>query len=249
MCHFLHVKLMVHVSCPLTKCLVGACGPSGVSVQLVSTSSSCYPWRGAVCFEVQNAGSSLRAELQHQSSQTDFHTSTWAGEHLSVLTNHTRDCDKPLCESSLIFLYGYQSRSNGSLATLTCRPNNLKYLVNNVHHCLFVLLSSVEHLLWNEQPGVRLFRLFAPGVWLTLNHYIRFYRAPILYHASQFSNHCFGHDVNLAPINRNLVMAYRLQIYYFDAASGFWKDTVPQEINQMGIQNCYGGLLLGTVYY
>lgn len=103
----------------------------------------------------------------------------------------------------------------------------------------FVLLSSVEHLLWHEQPGVRLFRLFAPRAWLTPKHYIRFYLVPILYHASQFSNHCFGHDVNLAPINRNLVTAYRLHIYYFVPLSGFWKDTVPQEIKQMGIQNYY----------
>lgn len=104
----------------------------------------------------------------------------------------------------------------------------------------FVLLSSVEHLLWHEQPGVRLFRLFAPRAWLTPNHYIRFYLVPILYHASQFSNHCFGHDVNLAPINRNLVTAYRLHVFYLASVSGFWKDTVPQETKQTGIQNYYG---------
>ncbi len=44
-----------------------------------------------------------------------------------------------------------------------------------------------------------------------------FYLVPILYHASQFSNHCFGQDVNLAPINRNLVTAYRLHVSYFDS--------------------------------
>ncbi len=82
---------------PLTKCRC-ACGPSGVSVQLVSTSSSCYPWRGTVCFEVQNAGSSLRAEQQHQSSQADFDASTWEGEHLTVLTKLVWKRGKPLWE-------------------------------------------------------------------------------------------------------------------------------------------------------
>lgn len=63
------------------------CAPSGMSVQLVSASSSCSEWGGAACFEVQNAGPSLRAELQHQSSRADFHTLT--GEHLTVLTKHS----------------------------------------------------------------------------------------------------------------------------------------------------------------
>lgn len=212
MSHFLLAKLIVNVFCPPTECLC-VCGPSGVSVRLVSTSSSCYPRRGAVCFEVQNSGSSPGAEQQHQSSQADFHTSTWVGEHFTVLTKLTWNCENTLWVQYFFIKYilGYQSRcqscSVGSLATLMCCPNNIKCLVNNMQHCLFLLLSSVEHLLWHEQPGVRLFRLFAPRVWLTPNHYIRFYLVPILYHASQFSNHCFGHDVNLAPISWNLVMA------------------------------------------
>lgn len=51
-----------------------------------------------------------------------------------------------------------------------------------------------------------------------------FYLVPILYHASQFPNHCFEHDVNLASINKNLVTANCLHthiyIYYFNSASG-----------------------------
>lgn len=157
MCHFLHVKLMVHVSCPLTKCLgwcvwsfrrVCAVGVYLFKLLPMTRRSLFWSPECRIMSRSRAATSKLQNRIPH----------LYLGRRTPYRVNKTH-----VKRVSLIFLYGYQSRSDGGLATLTCRPNNLKYLVNNMHHCLFVLLSSVEHLLWNEQPGVRVFRLFAPG--------------------------------------------------------------------------------------
>ena len=82
------IKLMVDVRwpsicmCAHTYVCVCVWAPLGLSVQSMSTTTSCHPWRAADRFEVQNAGSSLGAELQHQSAWAHFRSSTWAGEHL-----------------------------------------------------------------------------------------------------------------------------------------------------------------------
>lgn len=72
--------------------------------------------------------------------------------------------------------HGYQSSSS---------PRHAILMIPCEEHAAlsFMPLSLDEHLLWHEQPGDRLFRLFAPGAWLTLKHYIRFYLVPIPYHA------------------------------------------------------------------
>lgn len=102
---------------------------------------------------------------------------------------------------------------------------------------------------WHEQPGLRLFPL--PKAWLTMCHYVTRYLASLLYHASLlFSNHPFGNDVNLAPIETNLVTAYHLHVYYFDSDSGearCRRNTKLKKKKKKWIQNYYGFIGYGVL--
>lgn len=123
--------------CVLTKCLCALCGPPGMSVQLVSTSSICHPWRSTVCFEVSNAGSSLRAERQHQSR----------GSHLNLSRRSPYRVNKNWCgatqrlsQKSLIFFYRIYIWLSKRQLNLTRRPNDT--FAKHMQHCLLCCSHS-----------------------------------------------------------------------------------------------------------
>lgn len=157
---------------------------------------------------------------------------------------------KILCEffniSFIKYIYGYQSSALGSSATLTCRPNSIKYLVNNTHRCFCTAVvswtSALAWATWSQTV-----QTICPGG-LThsqpLHQIFTYYLS--MYHASQFSNHCFGHDVNLAPINRNLVTAHRLHICItLIPFRDSWKTPCRRKSSKWGIQNYYGRFFMG----
>lgn len=207
-----------------------------MSVQLVSSSSSCYPWRGSVCFEVQNAGSRLRAKQQHQSSRADFHTSTWAKEQLTVLTKRMWNCENTLWVLNISLLH--VAIKEFTIVELSVPPNNVKYFVNNILHCLLYCCrqSNICFGMSNLESDCSDYLPLRLDSLSTITSDFTYYLSCIMHHSSQIT--VLGTMLTWHPsteiLSRLTACIYIILILFLDSG----KDTVPQET---GIQNDYGG--------